>query len=108
MDINGNMNKESKGLGDSIAKVTKFFGIDTVAEAVAKLAGMEGCGCSERREMLNELFPYENKTRKFRVLKGFEVNRQKYFKGEILEINKKDPIHSIVIIYVRDGILEEI
>ena len=60
--------QKSQGVGDTIAKITNFFGIDKVAEAVAKLAGAEGCGCNERREMLNELFPYEGKVRKFKVL----------------------------------------
>ena len=46
----------SQGLGDTIAKVTHFFGIDKVADAVAKIAGAEGCGCAERQQMLNELF----------------------------------------------------
>ena len=30
--------QKSQGIGDTIAKVTTFFGIDKVAEAVAKLA----------------------------------------------------------------------
>jgi len=65
---NVNPKQESKGLGDTIAKITNFFGIDKVADAVAKLAGAEGCGCEERRLMLNELFPYESKVRTFKVL----------------------------------------
>ena len=36
--------QKSQGIGDTIAKVTNFFGIDKVADAVAKLAGAEGCG----------------------------------------------------------------
>lgn len=51
-------NQESKGLGDTIAKVTHAVGLDKVAESVAKAVGKEDCGCSKRREMLNELFPY--------------------------------------------------
>ena len=44
----------SKGLGDTIAKITEATGI---AKAVEWLAG-EDCGCDERRKRLNELFPY--------------------------------------------------
>jgi hypothetical protein len=99
---------ESKGLGDSVAKVTHFFGIDRVAEAVAKLAGMEGCGCAERREMLNELFPYEDKVRKFRVLKQTKIGQNAYYAGEEIEVSKKDPIHRMVIHLVEHGSLEEI
>jgi hypothetical protein len=51
-------NQESKGLGDTIAKVTHAVGLDKVAESVAQAMGKEDCGCSKRREMLNDLFPY--------------------------------------------------
>jgi hypothetical protein len=50
--------EESKGLGDTIAKVTHAVGLDKVAESVAKAVGKEDCGCNKRREMLNDLFPY--------------------------------------------------
>ena len=46
--------KKSKGLGDTVAKVTKATGID---KAVKFIAGEE-CGCEERKEALNKLFPY--------------------------------------------------
>lgn len=52
-------NQESKGLGDTIAKVTHAVGLDKVAESVAKAVGKEDCGCNKRREMLNDLFPYQ-------------------------------------------------
>jgi len=48
------MKKESKGLGDTIAKITKATGIDKVAKFVLG----EDCGCDERKEKLNKLFPY--------------------------------------------------
>jgi hypothetical protein len=48
------MTKKSKGLGDSIEKVFKATGIDKVAK---KVLG-EDCGCQERKEALNKLFPY--------------------------------------------------
>lgn len=54
-------NKTSRGLGDTIAKLTKALGIDVVAEKVAKAAGKEDCGCKRRQEKLNELVPYKNK-----------------------------------------------
>jgi hypothetical protein len=52
--------QKSKGLGDTIAKVTKATGIDKVAEGVAKAMGKEDCGCGKRQEKLNEMFPYKN------------------------------------------------
>ena len=100
--------QESQGLGDTIAKVTNFFGIDKVADAVAKLAGASGCGCNERRQMLNELFPYESKTRKIKVLKQFSWAGTEYFEGQIVEVNKQHPLVDGVIVLAKDGMLEEI
>lgn len=54
--------KKSKGLGDTIAKLTKATKIDKAAEAIAKAFGQEDCGCKRRRDKLNELFPYDNQT----------------------------------------------
>ena len=48
------MKNESKGLGDTIAKITKATGIDKVAKFVLG----EDCGCDESKEKLNKLFPY--------------------------------------------------
>lgn len=52
---------ESKGLGDTIAKVTEFLMIDQLAQKLAEAMGEEDCGCERRREKLNEIFPYKNK-----------------------------------------------
>ena len=46
----------SKGLGDTIAKITKATGIDKVAK---KVLG-DDCGCDKRKEALNKMFPYAN------------------------------------------------
>jgi hypothetical protein len=100
--------QESKGFGDTIAKVTSFFGIDKVAEAVAKLAGAEDCGCNERREMLNELFPYEDKTRKFKVLKQFNWEGISYFEGQELTINNKHHLFPGILALATDKMIEEI
>jgi hypothetical protein len=53
-----NENQESKGLGDTIAKITNAVGLDKVAENVAKAVGKEDCGCNKRRQKLNDMFPY--------------------------------------------------
>ena len=44
---------KSKGLGDTIEKVTKATGIKKVVETVAKAAGKD-CGCGKRKEALND------------------------------------------------------
>ena len=46
--------KKSKGLGDSVEKVLKATGIDKVAK---KILG-DDCGCEERKQKLNKMFPY--------------------------------------------------
>jgi hypothetical protein len=51
--------EESKGLGDTIAKVTNTLGIDKLAEEVAQAMGKSDCGCKKRQQRLNELFPYK-------------------------------------------------
>jgi len=51
---------KSKGLGDTVAKFTKATGIKKVVDTVVKVTGKD-CGCSERQDTLNRLFPYNNK-----------------------------------------------
>ena len=53
-DWKANQEKESKGLGDTIAKITKATGIDKMVKFIAG----EDCGCDERKEILNKMFPY--------------------------------------------------
>ena len=45
---------KSTGLGDTIAKITEATGIDKLVKFIAG----EDCGCDERKEKLNKLFPY--------------------------------------------------
>ena len=51
---------ETRGLGDTIAKITKATGIKHVVEAVSKATG-KACGCEARQDRLNKKFPYKNK-----------------------------------------------
>jgi len=46
---------KSEGVGDTVEKITKATGIQ---KAVKFLAG-EDCGCDERKEILNHIFPYQ-------------------------------------------------
>lgn len=55
------INSKAKGLGDTIAKITHFFGIDILAIKIAKLFGKEDCGCDRRRQKLNKIVPYKTK-----------------------------------------------
>lgn len=51
--------EQSKGLGDTIEKITEYTGIKKVVETVAKVTGKD-CGCNKRRDTLNRVFPYGN------------------------------------------------
>jgi hypothetical protein len=53
--------QKSQGLGDSIAKITNFFGIDKLADKVAKFFGKKDCGCNRRRKTLNKVISYKSK-----------------------------------------------
>jgi len=53
----------SKGLGDTVEKLTTVTGIKFVADSFAKMNGdSPRCTpCEERRKKLNEMFPYKEK-----------------------------------------------
>jgi|TARA_R110000796_G_scaffold97688_1_gene204855 hypothetical protein len=46
---------ESKGLGDTVEKITTATGIK---QALETLKGKKDCGCNKRKETLNKMFPY--------------------------------------------------
>lgn len=48
----------SKGLGDSVEKITKATGIKRVVDKYAQKTGKD-CGCSSRKDRLNRMFPYD-------------------------------------------------
>jgi len=50
--------RKSKGLGDTIEQITEATGIKKVVEAISEATGVD-CGCGERKELLNKLFPYK-------------------------------------------------
>lgn len=51
--------EKDKGLGDTIARVTKMTGIKAAVEAVTK-----DCGCKRRQNKLNKMFPYGRRDKK--------------------------------------------
>tara|TARA_R110000765_G_scaffold355942_1_gene446109 strand:- start:17 stop:247 length:231 start_codon:yes stop_codon:yes gene_type:complete len=51
--------EESKGLGDTVEKFTKATGLYTLAGMAAKFVGKEDCGCGQRKDKLNNMFPYK-------------------------------------------------
>lgn len=49
---------KSRGLGDTVAKFTRATGIKKAVDTVAKVTGSD-CGCKNRRDSLNRMFPYK-------------------------------------------------
>ena len=54
--------KKSKGLGDTIEKITKATGIKKVVDTVNKITGKD-CGCQKKKEQLNKQFPYRKNSK---------------------------------------------
>lgn len=50
---------KSKGLGDTIEKITTATGIKKAVDAVSKVT-KKPCGCGKRKDKLNKMFPYNN------------------------------------------------
>ena len=50
--------QKSRGLGDSIHKFTKATGIKAVVDKFSDITGTD-CGCGERRDTLNRVFPFK-------------------------------------------------
>jgi hypothetical protein len=55
-----NKNIKSRGLGDTVAKITAATKMDELAKKIAELTGNADCGCDKRQETLNKWFPYKN------------------------------------------------
>ena len=70
--------KQSKGLGDTIAKITKVTGIDKVVKFIAG----EDCGCDERQERFNKEYKYKNvrclKEDDYKYLTNFSSQERNY------------------------------
>lgn len=49
---------KSKGLGDTVEKITTATGIKKATEYIFDKLGKD-CGCEKRKETLNKLFPYK-------------------------------------------------
>ena len=51
--------EKSKGLGDTIEKITTFTGLKALTEILENKGVIKDCGCKGRKEKLNEKFPYK-------------------------------------------------
>jgi hypothetical protein len=120
---NFNPKQKSEGLGDTIAKITSATGLDKVAEALAKAAGKEDCGCNRRREALNKFIPYKKPkiqtTPLDEIVGNYEVLQDIYCtlpeigntvlnKGTILTIGKNHPLYDDVKFYYENNIIKKL
>lgn len=99
--------EQSRGLGDTISKITHKLKLNEVADYVAKLVGVEGCGCEERQQYLNELFPYKTTKRSFVALKDFDYFDESYKKGQKY-VFTQDNARKEIIEWVADKKFKEI
>ena len=53
--------KAGQGLGDTVADLTHLTGLDQLAKLYEQVTG-KSCGCDERRQALNQLFPFNRNT----------------------------------------------
>jgi hypothetical protein len=49
---------KSKGLGDTVEKITTITGIKGIVDKVSEATGKD-CGCNKRKEALNKMMPYK-------------------------------------------------
>ena len=57
-----NYMEKSKGLGDSIEKITKATGVKSFTQVLARngiFGKKKDCGCNKRKDQLNKAFPYK-------------------------------------------------
>ena len=52
---------KSKGLGDTIEKITKATGVKYLTTFLHSNGLIKDCGCNKRKEVLNKAVPYKNK-----------------------------------------------
>ena len=50
---------KSKGLGDTIQKITNATGISALTNMLQDKGVIKDCGCNKRKEKLNKRFPYK-------------------------------------------------
>lgn len=93
MAENFNIKQPSRGLGDSIAKVTHVTGIDRIVDKVAQALGVGDCGCEKRQELLNNLIPYgkpkPNISYLYTVISNIKINDELEYKtGEVIFVDE--------------------
>jgi glycerol dehydrogenase-like iron-containing ADH family enzyme len=60
---------KSKGLGDTIEKITTATGVKKAVELASEITGVP-CGCGSRKDSLNKLYNYEKIKQNWKKVKG--------------------------------------
>ena len=53
--------KAGEGLGNTVEDIIHITGLDRIARMYTQITGND-CGCEQRKEYLNQLFPFQLKT----------------------------------------------
>lgn len=88
--------KPSKGLGDTIEKITTATGIKKV---VKKIFGND-CGCNERKEKLNKIFPYRKQAQRCMTEQMYN-DYKAYRERRTLNVWKEEDIDVIITAYAH-------
>ena len=117
----GRKKKEIKGLGDIVEKITESTGIKTIVEKTTQALGIEDCGCTRRKDYLNNLVPFQTKQEpndescfkegKYLVQNNFvfTYNKQSYSykQGDRIFIKEDDPTFNTLKTFYKLNVLVE-
>ena len=87
------VNKEPKGLGDTVENVLKKTGVKKLVDVFT-----DDCGCDKRKEKLNKLFPYKRKPQRCLTESQYN-NYKKYRDTRTLSVWKDNEINLLVELY---------
>jgi len=59
--LENHKHKDPEGLGDTLERVFSKFGI--TEQWISAAMGIGGCGCSKRKNFLNQIFPYRKQSK---------------------------------------------
>lgn len=104
----------SKGLGDTIAKITHYTGISKLTEVITEALGIEDCGCDRRRENLNDEYSYtssepQNLEGEYKILKKIVLKTETelftFNVEDVILISKEHLLYNTLTHYLSIGAL---
>jgi hypothetical protein len=100
----------SRGLGDTVAKITHYTGISKLSEIISEALNIEDCGCSRRQESLNNLISYQTFDKtieegEYKVLQNIKINNNEYKVGDIIDVDQNHLLYKLLSHYIEIGIL---